>query len=75
MTNAYNYLIKAGGIEEEKSYPYTGKSGKCKFNPEKIAVRVANFTNIQVNEDQIAAHLVQNGPLAGTNFNFHHKLA
>ncbi|KAI5648578.1 hypothetical protein M9H77_34583 [Catharanthus roseus] len=64
MTNAYNYLIKAGGIEEEKSYPYTGKSGKCKFNPEKIAVRVANFTNIQVNEDQIAAHLVQNGPLA-----------
>lgn len=65
MTNAYKYLIDAGGIEEEDSYPYTGKRGDCKFNPEKAAVKVVNFTNVPIDEKQIAAHLVHHGPLAG----------
>lgn len=65
MTNAYQYLEKAGGLEEEKSYPYTGKRGHCKFDPKKIAVKVVNFTNIPLDEDQITARLVQHGPLSG----------
>lgn len=65
MTNAYEYLMEAGGLEEEESYPYTGKRGHCKFDPEKVAVRVVNFTNIPLDEDQITANLVQHGPLAG----------
>lgn len=65
MTTAYKYLINAGGIEEESSYPYTGKGGECKFQPDKVAVKVSNYTQIPVNEDQIAAHLVRYGPLAG----------
>ncbi|KAJ1403129.1 Peptidase C1A, papain C-terminal [Sesbania bispinosa] len=64
MTNAYNYLIEAGGVEEESSYPYTGDRGECKFDPEKVAVRITNFTTIPVDENQIAAHLVKHGPLA-----------
>ncbi|XP_010243268.1 PREDICTED: probable cysteine protease RD19D [Nelumbo nucifera] len=64
MTNAYKYLMEAGGLEEEETYPYTGKPGECKFNPEKVAVRVVNFTNIPLDENQIAAHLVHHGPLA-----------
>ncbi|XP_043700142.1 probable cysteine protease RD19D [Telopea speciosissima] len=64
MTNAYKYLMEAGGLEEEKSYPYTGKREECKFDPEKIAVRVVNFSTIPLDENQIAAHLVQSGPLA-----------
>ncbi|CAN4126625.1 unnamed protein product [Withania somnifera] len=64
MTNAYKYLIEAGGIEEEDSYPYTGKRGECKFKPDKVAVKVSNFTNIPVDERQIAAYLVNHGPLA-----------
>ncbi|CAI0541038.1 unnamed protein product [Linum tenue] len=64
MTNAYRYLIKAGGLQDEASYPYTGKKGECKFDPEKVAVRVANFSTISLDENQIAAHLVQHGPLA-----------
>ncbi|PSR98879.1 Cysteine protease [Actinidia chinensis var. chinensis] len=64
MTNAYKYLIEAGGIEEEDSYPYTGKQGDCKFNPDKTTVKVANFTNVPIDEQQIAAHLVHHGPLA-----------
>ncbi|KAG8380548.1 hypothetical protein BUALT_Bualt06G0027100 [Buddleja alternifolia] len=64
MTNAYKYVIEAGGIEEEDSYPYTGKRGQCRFRDEKVAVKVANFTTIPINETQIAAYLVRHGPLA-----------
>lgn len=64
MTNALSYLMKSGGIESEESYPYTGKAGTCKLDPNKITVKVANFTNIPADEDQMAAHLVKHGPLA-----------
>ncbi|KAK7268305.1 hypothetical protein RIF29_21002 [Crotalaria pallida] len=64
MTNAYNYLMEAGGLEEESSYPYTGEQGECKFDPNKVAASVTNFTNIPVDESQIAAYLVKHGPLA-----------
>ncbi|XP_062157284.1 probable cysteine protease RD19D [Alnus glutinosa] len=64
MTNAYKYLMEAGGLEEESSYPYTGKQGECMFKSEKVAVRVVNFTNIPIDENQIAAYLVNHGPLA-----------
>ncbi|XP_010688493.1 probable cysteine protease RD19D [Beta vulgaris subsp. vulgaris] len=64
MTNAYNYLMEAGGLEEEDSYPYSGKQGKCQFDPDKVAVKVANFTTIPIDEEQIAAYLVHQGPLA-----------
>lgn len=65
MTNAYNYLMQSGGLEEEKSYPYTGKQGECKFDKNKIAVSVTNFTVIPLDEEQIIANLVHRGPLAG----------
>lgn len=64
MTNAYNYLMSAGGLQEESSYPYTGKPEQCKFKSEKIAVKVSNFTTIPIDENQIAANLVIGGPLA-----------
>ncbi|KAI9124369.1 hypothetical protein K1719_004291 [Acacia pycnantha] len=64
MTNAYRYLMEAGGLEEESSYPYTGIRGECKFNPRNVAVTVSNFTNIPTDESQIAAYLVHHGPLA-----------
>lgn len=64
MTNAYSYLLEAGGLEEESSYPYTGDRGECKFDSEKIAVKITNFTNIPIDENQIAAYLVKHGPLA-----------
>ncbi|KAL2629781.1 hypothetical protein R1flu_014467 [Riccia fluitans] len=64
MTNAYEYVLKAGGLQKESDYPYTGKDGRCKFDPKKVVVKVANFTNIPVDEGQIAANLVKHGPLA-----------
>ncbi len=64
MTNAYKYVEEAGGLEQESDYPYTGRDGKCSFSPNKVAVKVSNFTNIPVDEDQIAAYMIKSGPLA-----------
>jgi len=66
MNNAFEYILKAGGVQREEDYPYTGKDGACKFDESKIAASVANFSVVSNDEDQIAANLVKNGPLAGT---------
>ncbi|KAF8405302.1 hypothetical protein HHK36_010205 [Tetracentron sinense] len=64
MTSAFEYTLKAGGLEREEDYPYTGTGGTCKFDKTKIAASVANFSVVSLDEDQIAANLVKNGPLA-----------
>lgn len=64
MTNAFSYVQKAGGLQMENDYPYKGKKGQCNFDATKVAVKVANFSTVVVDEDQIAANLVKNGPLA-----------
>ncbi|CAL5377119.1 unnamed protein product [Camellia sinensis] len=65
MNSAFEYTLKAGGLMREEDYPYTGTDrGTCKFDKTKIAASVANFSVISLDEDQIAANLVKNGPLA-----------
>uniref|UniRef100_A0A5B7A823 Putative cysteine protease Cp3 n=1 Tax=Davidia involucrata TaxID=16924 RepID=A0A5B7A823_DAVIN len=66
MNSAFEYSLKAGGLMREEDYPYTGTDrGTCKFDKTKIAASVANFSVVSLDEDQISANLVENGPLAG----------
>jgi len=66
MNSAFEYILKSGGVMREEDYPYSGAdSGTCKFDKTKIAASVANFSVVSLDEDQIAANLVKNGPLAG----------
>ncbi|KAI4995308.1 hypothetical protein ZWY2020_035211 [Hordeum vulgare] len=64
MASAFSYLLKSGGLEREKDYPYTGKDGTCKFDKSKIDASVQNYSVVAVDEEQIAANLVKYGPLA-----------
>lgn len=65
MNSAFEYTLKAGGLMREEDYPYTGTDrSTCKFDKTMIAARVANFSAVSLDEDQIAANLVKNGPLA-----------
>ncbi|XP_030527100.1 cysteine proteinase 15A-like [Rhodamnia argentea] len=65
MTTAFEYTLKAGGLEREEDYPYTATDrGSCKFDKSKIAASVSNFSVVSLDEEQIAANLVKNGPLA-----------
>lgn len=66
MTSAFEYTLKAGGLEREEDYPYTGTDrGGCKFDKTKVVASVSNFSVVSTDEDQIAANLLKNGPLAG----------
>ncbi|KAI3448009.1 hypothetical protein Pfo_004674 [Paulownia fortunei] len=65
MNSAFEYTLKAGGLMREEDYAYTGTDrGACKFDKNKIAAKVANFSVVSLDEEQIAANLVKNGPLA-----------
>ncbi|BAT90965.1 cysteine protease RD19A [Vigna umbellata] len=65
MNSAFEYILKSGGVMREEDYPYSGTDrGTCKFDKAKIAASVSNFSVVSLDEDQIAANLVKNGPLA-----------
>ncbi|KAH7575016.1 hypothetical protein JRO89_XS02G0035700 [Xanthoceras sorbifolium] len=64
MNSAFEYTLKAGGLMREEDYPYAGTDGTCKFDKTKIVASVSNFSVVSLDEDQIAANLVKNGPLA-----------
>ncbi|KAI9182756.1 hypothetical protein LWI28_028615 [Acer negundo] len=65
MNSAFEYTLKAGGLMREEDYPYTGTDrSTCKFDKTKIVSSVANFSVVSLDEEQIAANLVKNGPLA-----------
>ncbi|GFP85913.1 cysteine proteinase rd19a [Phtheirospermum japonicum] len=65
MNSAFEYTLKSGGLMREEDYPYTGTDrATCKFDKSKIAAKVANFSVVSLDEDQIAANIVKNGPLA-----------
>lgn len=66
MNTAFQYTLKAGGLERETDYPYKGTDrGPCKFDKSKVVASVSNYSVVSIDEDQIAANLVKNGPLAG----------
>jgi cathepsin F len=44
---AYEYVMQAGGLEAESSYPYTaggGDSGSCNFEASNVVATITNFT-------------------------------
>jgi len=40
---AYSYVIKAGGMEDEKDYPYTAKDGTCKFDSTRVVAKITGY--------------------------------
>jgi len=62
--NAYQYVIKTGGIDTEDSYPYQGEDGQCSFNSQNIGAKISNWTMLSQDETQMAQYLVDHGPLA-----------
>jgi len=63
---AYEYVIKAGGLDTEASYPYLGEDGTCKFQPDKVAAKISNWTYITAtkNETEMQVGLYTRGPLS-----------
>lgn len=63
---AYQYVIKAGGLESESSYPYTAEDGKCQFKPSSVVAKISSWAYITTskNETEMMAGLASKGPLS-----------
>ncbi|XP_068746743.1 cathepsin L-like [Montipora capricornis] len=68
--NAYKQIIKLGGLEAEKEYPYEGADESCKFKKSEAVVYINSSVSISSDESKMAAWLVANGPISiGINAN------
>jgi cathepsin F len=64
-SNAFKFLISSKtGLELESQYPYTGRNGACSLAKAKEAVSISSWKQVSTDEDQMAAALVQYGPLS-----------
>ncbi|KAK2175381.1 hypothetical protein NP493_737g02080 [Ridgeia piscesae] len=69
-SNAYKEIIRLGGLETEKEYPYEGRDEKCFFNRTEAKIDINGGLNISSNENDMAAWLAKNGPISiGINAN------
>jgi len=61
---AYEYIIGAGGLENEKDYPYKARDGKCSFSKSKVVTTISNWKYATTNKDEttLLNNLVSWGP-------------
>ncbi|XP_015680118.1 cathepsin L1 [Protobothrops mucrosquamatus] len=52
MHLAFESVQKRGGIDSEKFYPYDGKVGICRYDPEKSVTRCSSFGQIQNGDEK-----------------------
>jgi len=64
-SNAFKDMIQNKiGLETESAYPYTARNGQCKASTSSEVAFIGGWKAISTDEDQIAAALMQYGPLA-----------
>ena len=65
--SAYKYVQKAGGLAQEKDYPYTsgsnGVTGSCKENKDDFVVTVTGFRSVMY-EASMGSYVSKTGPLS-----------
>ncbi|XP_060537699.1 procathepsin L-like [Pantherophis guttatus] len=49
---AFETVRKLGGINSEKSYPYDGKLGSCRYDPQESITRCNSFGQIMENDEK-----------------------
>ncbi|XP_041061014.1 procathepsin L-like isoform X2 [Carcharodon carcharias] len=64
MSNAFRYVIRRRGIESERTYPYTARRGRCKFQRRNIAARIQRYRFVRRNERYLAKAVQMIGPIS-----------
>jgi len=63
-SQAYQEIIRLGGLETETKYPYDAKDETCHFKTGDVKVYINGSLNISTDEGDMAAWLAQNGPIS-----------
>jgi len=53
-STAFDYMVSAGGLESEASYPYTAEDGTCKFDKSKIVCPISSWKYVTTTYDENA---------------------
>ena len=65
MTQSFEYLEEAGGIQSDATYPYKAIEKTCTFNTSDVVVRVCGFVTIPSgNESVLQQAVALIGPVA-----------
>ncbi|KAF7233891.1 hypothetical protein EG68_12565 [Paragonimus skrjabini miyazakii] len=64
----YGEIIRMGGLEAQKDYPYVGREQTCQLDRSKLLARIDAYIILEANEEKQAAWLAEHGPTsAGLN--------
>nr|XP_048303512.1 cathepsin Q-like isoform X1 [Myodes glareolus] len=61
---AFRYVLHNGGVEAEATYPYKGKEGLCRYNPQNVAVKIREYVALPEDEDILMDAVATKGPIA-----------
>ncbi|GAB6027590.1 hypothetical protein CHUAL_001833 [Chamberlinius hualienensis] len=65
ITSAFDYIKNNHGIDTEKSYPYEGHDGTCRFQKDNIGATCSSFVNLpRGNEDYLQESIAFQGPIS-----------
>ncbi|XP_018649823.1 cathepsin F (C01 family) [Schistosoma mansoni] len=63
-SNAYESIIKMGGLMLEDNYPYDAKNEKCHLKTDGVAVYINSSVNLTQDETELAAWLYHNSTIS-----------
>jgi len=63
---AFDYIINAGGLDSESSYPYVGEDESCQFKPSDVVAKISSwqYATSWYSETTLQQNLVGWGPLS-----------
>jgi len=64
--SAFDYVISAGGQEDEQDYPYQGQDGQCQFNAADVKATIKSWQYATTNNDEqtLQSNLASMSPLS-----------
>ena len=65
MDQAFEYIIKNGGIDTEKSYPYTAMDGICSFKSNSVGATIKSYQDVASGDESALQQAVATvGPIS-----------
>jgi len=65
MDNAFEYVLKNGGLDTEESYPYHAQQERCHFKTSNVGSTCSGFVDVKSgDEDALQAALATVGPVS-----------